>query len=52
MARFAVDCSYYEFDQLIYSISWVKAKTKENAIDKLISKYDYIHIQNIRELLN
>ncbi|MDB1729508.1 MULTISPECIES: hypothetical protein [Enterococcus] len=50
MKVFAVDFSYYEWDQLVFTIDWVKCNDPKNIRAKLEKKYGYVHINDYREL--
>lgn len=50
MKTFAIDFAFYEFDNLIFTIKWISAKTEKNATTQLIKRYGNVHIKDIREL--
>lgn len=50
MKIFAVDFAFYEFDNLVFTIKWISAKTERNATTQLIKHYGNVHINDIREL--
>ena len=49
MKRYCVEFSYYEGNQLIFTIKWVLSNSKENAKNVLIKQYGHIHVKEIRE---